>query len=478
MKKAVPVYYNDNDPEVCEWLRELMNGGLIPEGDIDGRSIVEVEPGDLAPYAQCHFFAGIAGWPYGLQLAGVPELECWTGSCPCQSFSDAGNGLGMEDDRHLWPEWFRLIRERRPQLVFGEQVEEAIAYGWLDLVSSDMETEGYACGAIVLGAHSVGAPHIRQRLYWVADAHGLQHESDAGRARGEIACARGVGDASAGYAAGRGGETCALADSKYVGKRHDAGAVGAIEQQAETRQSQARSDAEHGGAACELGYSQHDGLHGIPELGGKKNEGGMLEFERPSHDTGRLGHADCARQLQGQERNQQIEGSRELEAGKPSEASGMADSDEQRGEPHGAGGSGEREGSEDTQGRYPVIPPSSGSAPRCVGWFWADAEWLWFKDKKYRPVEPGIFPLVAGLPRDVGRGRDPGAPLKVNATAEARETRIIGYGNAIVPQVAAEFIRAYMESIAFREREGNDDVYRRSTEIARKAISKTRERRR
>jgi DNA (cytosine-5)-methyltransferase 1 len=70
----------------------------------------------------------------------------------------------------LWPAWFPLIAERRPAIVFGEQVEAAIVWGWLDAVFSDLEAEGYACGAAVLPACSVGAPHIRQRCWFVADA--------------------------------------------------------------------------------------------------------------------------------------------------------------------------------------------------------------------------------------------------------------------------------------------------------------------
>jgi DNA (cytosine-5)-methyltransferase 1 len=259
------VYYNEIDPAACVWLRELMKKGMIPEGEIDDRSIADVEPDDLKSYAQCHFFAGIGGWPLALQLAGARDLECWTGSCPCQPFSNNGERRGIEDERHLWPAFHRLIAERRPQLVVGEQVEAAIAHGWLDLVSSGLEAVGYACGAAVLGAHSVGAPHVRQRLYWggvlgdarreggqppyeaaggggreghgvaqrpgeagvlghandggqvgplrgepgeagvLAHANGLQHEQDAGGARGEVTGARGVGDACAGVAAGRGG---------------------------------------------------------------------------------------------------------------------------------------------------------------------------------------------------------------------------------------------------------------------------------
>ncbi|MGA2859027.1 MAG: DNA cytosine methyltransferase [Candidatus Sulfotelmatobacter sp.] len=160
------VYYNEHDPAACGWLRELMKKGMIPEGEIDERSIVDVQADDLGGYAQCHFFAGIGGWAYALRLAGVPDLECWTGSAPCQPFSAAGKKRGTDDERHLWPELFRLIRVCRPELVVGEQVKAAIGHGWLDLVSSELEMEDYAVASAVLGAHSVGAPHLRQRVYW------------------------------------------------------------------------------------------------------------------------------------------------------------------------------------------------------------------------------------------------------------------------------------------------------------------------
>ena len=54
------VYYNENDPRAAAWLRELIKDGLIPKGEVDERSIADVEPGDLAGYTQCHFFAGNA----------------------------------------------------------------------------------------------------------------------------------------------------------------------------------------------------------------------------------------------------------------------------------------------------------------------------------------------------------------------------------------------------------------------------------
>jgi DNA (cytosine-5)-methyltransferase 1 len=170
MKEA---YYNEIDPYCAAWLRNLIAAGHIAAGDVDERSIVDVSPDDLRGYDQCHFFAGIGGWSLALRLAGwVDDRPVWTGSCPCQPFSAAGKGTGGKDERHLWPHWFRLIRECRPPVLFGENVEAAIGWGWLDAVLGDLEAEGYATGAAVLGAHSVGAPHIRQRLWFVANAHG------------------------------------------------------------------------------------------------------------------------------------------------------------------------------------------------------------------------------------------------------------------------------------------------------------------
>ncbi len=164
-------YYNEHDPFAAAWLRELIKDGLIADGVVDERSITDVQPADLVGFDRCHFFAGIGGWDYALQLAGWGDAPVWTGSCPCQPFSSAGQGAGGDDPRHLWPAWFRLIRECRPYVVFGEQVESAIAHGWLDLVCDDLEREGYAVGACGLPAASVGAPHIRQRLWFVADAN-------------------------------------------------------------------------------------------------------------------------------------------------------------------------------------------------------------------------------------------------------------------------------------------------------------------
>ncbi|HWS75057.1 MAG TPA: DNA cytosine methyltransferase, partial [Quisquiliibacterium sp.] len=133
-------YYNEFDKNAAAWLRELISRGLIAPGDVDERSIVDVRSEELRGYRQYHFFAGIGGWSYALRLAGWPDDQpVWTGSCPCQPFSDAGKREGFADDRHLWPVWFRLIRECRPATVFGEQAASKGGLGWLDTVSADME---------------------------------------------------------------------------------------------------------------------------------------------------------------------------------------------------------------------------------------------------------------------------------------------------------------------------------------------------
>lgn len=172
-------YYNEFDPYAAQWLRNLIKAGHIPAGDVDDRSITDVASDDLAGYSQCHFFAGIGIWAHALRLAGWDDGRAvWTGSCPCQPFSGAGKRAGFADDRHLWPSWLRLIQERRPGVVLGEQVASPDALSWLDTVFDGLEGEGYACGAADLPACGVGAPNIRQRLFWVANA-----ESD-GRGQG------------------------------------------------------------------------------------------------------------------------------------------------------------------------------------------------------------------------------------------------------------------------------------------------------
>lgn len=201
-------YYNEIDPYCAQWLRNLIAAGEIPEGEVDERSIADVRPADLAGFAQCHFFAGIGGWALALRLAGWGDRAVWTGSCPCQPFSAAGKRAGHADSRHLWPEFYRLIQSCSPPVVFGEQVASADVLGkaggiapqapecvWLDRVRIDLEAAHYTFGACDLPAAGVGAPHIRQRVWWVAESEHAErravgfnrqnerHWQDSGRAQ-------------------------------------------------------------------------------------------------------------------------------------------------------------------------------------------------------------------------------------------------------------------------------------------------------
>jgi DNA (cytosine-5)-methyltransferase 1 len=166
------VYYNEIDPYCVGVLRVFMENGEIPHGHIDTRSIEDVVPSDLEGFDECHFFAGIGVWAYALKR--VKEREnfrdgesIWTGSAPCQPFSKAGARNGFDDERHLWPSFHHLIRARKPTVIFGEQVKDD---DWIDLVHSDVGSMGYAFGSVSLPAAGFGAPHVRDRAYWVADA--------------------------------------------------------------------------------------------------------------------------------------------------------------------------------------------------------------------------------------------------------------------------------------------------------------------
>lgn len=194
-------YYNEIDPFAAQWLRNLIAGGHIAPGEVDERSIEDVSPDDLRGFTQCHLFAGIGVWSHSLRLAGWPDDKpVWTGSCPCQPFSAAGKGDGFADERHLWPHFFHLISERRPEHVFGEQVASGNTNAWFDLVQADLEGVGYAFGLVPFTSAGVGAPHIRERAYWVAHASS-EYQSTTGNEARFAACLRscatdGLADAS------------------------------------------------------------------------------------------------------------------------------------------------------------------------------------------------------------------------------------------------------------------------------------------
>ncbi len=175
--RGMTAYYNEIDPYAAQWLRNLISAGEIAPGDVDERSIADVQPDDIRGYTQCHFFAGIGGWSLALRLAEwADDRPVWTGSCPCQPFSVSGKKNGFKDPRHLWPEFYRLIKKRSPAVVFGEQ--SAAAARWLTLVRSDLEAVGYAVGAVPMEASSAGADHFRDRYWFVADHDNTERGAD------------------------------------------------------------------------------------------------------------------------------------------------------------------------------------------------------------------------------------------------------------------------------------------------------------
>jgi len=253
-------YYNEFDPYAAQWLRNLIEAGHIHQGEVDSRSIKDVKASDLSGFVQCHFFAGLGGWSRALHLAGWPEdRPVWTGSCPCQPFSAAGAGGGVTDERHLWPVWFNLIRKCKPDVIFGEQVEAAINHGWLDLVQADLEGEGYACGAVGLPAAGVGAPHIRQRLWFVADQLGVATRNRSemrGELHGELRGER--------FAEGR-------KPSKLADAQHDGGWANKQGWQAQGRTVDGRSSG--------LANGQRKGLEGHIGDGNDRNEPGRVNAQ-------------------------------------------------------------------------------------------------------------------------------------------------------------------------------------------------------
>jgi len=101
------------------------------------------------------------------------QINILTGGFPCQPYSSAGKRLGKEDERHLWPEMLRAIREIQPRWVVGENVLGLVNWsGGLVFheVQADLEAQGYEVFPYVLNAASVGAPHKRDRVWFIAHA--------------------------------------------------------------------------------------------------------------------------------------------------------------------------------------------------------------------------------------------------------------------------------------------------------------------
>ncbi|MEQ3427063.1 DNA cytosine methyltransferase [Klebsiella aerogenes] len=349
-------YYNEIDPFAAQWLRNLIAAGHIAPGEVDERSIEDVTPDDLRGFTQCHFFAGIGVWSHSLRLAGWPDDKpVWTGSCPYQPFSAAGKGDGFTDERHLWPHFFHLISERRPQHVFGEQVASGYANTWFDLVQADLEGVGYAFGLVPFTSAGIGAPHIRERAYWVANTNS-ECDDRCGYFRAPRRDEYSV-SGNAGW----------LADTS--GERRNG--INSLLQREESRRNA-------------KGMSQATGNCSADRLANTDDEQHSIAISGCGHE-----HVSTGRQQD------------------PAASAGL-------------------------RGDYRILE---------VNGFWRDADWLFCRDGKWRPVEPGTFPLVDGAAARMGRV-EPGV---ARVASSNRVGRLKGYGNAINAQAAAGFIRAYVE---------------------------------
>ena len=369
-------YYNEIDPYVADWLRNLIAAGHIAPGDVDERSIEDVHPDDIRSYTQCQFFAGIGVWSYALRRAGWPDdRPVWTGSCPCQPFSSAGKGAAFDDERHLWPAWHWLISQRRPPVVFGEQVASKDAEPWLDLVSTDLEALGFAAAAVAFPSASVGAPHKRDRTYFLAHA-----ESE--RRPGKL------------LRTGTGLPQDRIAQDGYVGGMGHANG---------------QRTGRHGRPVCGQVDSQ-DGQLGADDADAPGDSGGL------AYPDGR--HAGAERKQCGREHGQQ-----------PSNGGiGVLADAPRSGRREERPDSGRRNVGDLAQGL--ATGPGAGCSdlrPGPVNGFWRTADWLLCRDGKWRPVEPGTFPLAHG--------------------AAARVGRLRAYGNAINAQQAQIFIEESMRCI-------------------------------
>ena len=364
--------FNEIDPYAAEWLRNLGADRVLE------KSIADVAPEELHDATRFHTFAGIGLWEYALRLAGWPaDVPVWTGSCPCQPFSTAGKGKGEEDPRHLWPDWRNLIELCRPPILFGEQVASPAGREWLDSVSADLETLGYAVGSADLCAAGVGAPHIRQRLFFVAHTDVPRPQRRWER-----------WDRSNQWALGARRVASRLADSDRERSQ---------EQRLYLRERGPQSKMPENARGSAVGPLAD-----------------TYDTERGPNDTRR-------HDARGQNPRREKGSSNATEFGAVGEP---GDANRYRGGGHSGAISRAETESDCSRKKARRLAHESESSGAARG-FWAEAEWIPCSDGKARPVEPGTFPLAHGDPGRVGKLR--------------------AYGNAIVPQVAATFIRASMD---------------------------------
>lgn len=407
-------FYNEIDPYAAQWLRNLIAAGHIAPGVVDERPIQEIEAYELVEFTQCHFFAGIGIWSHALRRAGwSDDRPIWTGSCPCQPFSNAGQKKGFQDDRHLWPHWKKLIDVCRPAVIVGEQVASAL--DWVDLVSADMEGSDYAFGANDLCAAGFGGAHIRQRIYFV----GIQHPASNGRqqwrtepsGRGvaERCSNGGLADDDDARPQGRGlrgdgtdqriigapGLVGGMADGDTRRRGRKPLLSGSVIDGETSERDESNSSPKSGGSICGLADAGCTIVQSREQFGNDKSAPGEIEAEAWEFERRRTRDSDSHT------------------------ASGLADCVECA------------DVGSLARTKLGQLPQSDGE--RFAELRSTDApllgrqavDWLYCRDGKWRPVEPGTFPLVDETPARVGRLR--------------------AYGNGLDAETATEFCGAVRE---------------------------------
>jgi DNA (cytosine-5)-methyltransferase 1 len=189
----VTSYYNEIDEKCCAVLQRHIDAGDLPKGFVDQRSIEEVQPEDLDGYDECHFFAGIGGFPSGFYRSGLDlpvGVRLWTGGFPCQDLSVAGQRAGLAGSRSsLWFEFHRLIASCRPEWVVIENVpgllnshegrDFAVLLGGLTGIIPEVPADGWGNAGFargpfysvvyrILDAQYAGVAQRRRRVFIVA----------------------------------------------------------------------------------------------------------------------------------------------------------------------------------------------------------------------------------------------------------------------------------------------------------------------
>jgi DNA (cytosine-5)-methyltransferase 1 len=349
---------------------------------------------------------------------GIESPEIITGGFPCQPFSVAGSRKGTDDNRHLWPEMFRIIKEFKPRWIIGENVRGIVSIQdglVFETVCTDLESEGYEVQTFNIPAVGVGAPHKRERIWIVANSRcSVRREqssrnSESIRSRTFKETERST-DTSEITRPSERTETMADTESKRTGENNErlrSGTSGISGREGTTRiqEDVANSNTGNVEAGCErqrrireenTKERQSNNVTGSSEVMANTNESISRErqiFGNPN-DKGRGASETRRESLQPEDRQTRTDN-----LGSGSEV--MANTNSERQQEQCRPKSIQEEGNE-----------LECSSSQSGGNFW--------------DIEPDVGRVVNGLP--------------------GRVHRLKGLGNAIVPQIAEEIGRAIMKA--------------------------------